>query len=95
MDYDHKQDAPATPTTMSNSPGQVFKKAVADIAPKNLLESLTKSQKHQTQHRSPARSRSLTAINKTAQGISRQSPGQKTATRATSYAKASTGGNKK
>jgi hypothetical protein len=72
---------------MSNSPGQAFKKAMADITPKNLLESLMKSQKHQTQHRSPAQSHSLTAINKTAQGISRHLPRQKTTTPATSYAK--------
>jgi hypothetical protein len=45
MEYNHKQDAPATPTTMSNSPGQVFKRAMADIAPKNLLESLTTNKK--------------------------------------------------
>jgi hypothetical protein len=54
MDYNHKHSTPATPTTMTNSLGQAFKKATMDIAPKNLLETLTKSQKHQTQHRSPA-----------------------------------------
>jgi hypothetical protein len=95
MDYNHKRNTPATPTTMSNSPGQASKKVTTDIAPKNLLETLTKSQNHQTQHRSPARSRSLTAINTTAQGISRQSPGHKSATPTTTYAKESTGGSKK
>jgi hypothetical protein len=95
MDYDHKRNTPATPTTMSNSPGQASKKATTDIAPKNLLETLTKSQNHQMQHRSPARLHSLMAINETAQGISRQSPGCKSATPATSYAKELTGGIKK
>jgi hypothetical protein len=52
MDYDHKHDAPATPTTMSNSPGQAFKKATTDITPKNLLETLTKAKtiKRNTDH---------------------------------------------
>jgi hypothetical protein len=95
MDYDHKRSTPASPTTMSNSLGQASKKVTTDIAPRNLLETLTKNQNHPTQHRSLARSRSLTAINETAQGISRQSPGRKSATPATSYTKESTGGNKK
>jgi ATP-dependent Clp protease ATP-binding subunit ClpA len=72
-----------------------FLKEQQQTSPQNLLESLMKSQKHQTQHRSLTQSRSLTAINETAQGISRHSPGQKTTTPATSYAKELTGGNKK
>jgi hypothetical protein len=95
MDYDHERNAPVTPTTMSNSLGQASKKVTTDITPMNLLETLTKSQNHQMQHRSLAQLRSLMAINKTVQGISRHSPGRKSATPTTSYAKESTGGNKK
>jgi hypothetical protein len=94
MDYDHKRNAPATPTTMSNSPTKLSKKPATEIVPKNLLDSLTRSQKQQQQHRSPARSHSLTAINEMAQGISRHSPARKTFIPTTSYAKETTGGNK-
>jgi hypothetical protein len=95
METDNKQDTPATPTTMSNSPRQISKKIATNIVPKNLLDSMNKLQKHRQPHQSPAQSRSLTAINETAQGIPRNSPGRKPTTTATSYAKETTGGNKK
>jgi hypothetical protein len=94
MDYNHKRDAPATPTTVLNSPAQLSKTTVTEIVPKNLLETLTRSQKQQPQHRSLAPSRSLAAVNKTAQGISHHSPGRKNSTPAASYTKEMTGGNK-
>jgi hypothetical protein len=52
MDYNHKRDAPATPTTMLNSPAQLSKKPTTEMAPKNLLETLTKSNvnNHNTTH---------------------------------------------
>jgi hypothetical protein len=80
METYNKRDTPATPTTMSNSPGQISKKLATDIVPKNLLDSMNKLQKHRQPHQSPAQSRSLTAINETAQGISQNSPGQKLTT---------------
>jgi hypothetical protein len=95
METNNKRDTPATPTTMSNSPGQISKKPATEIVPKNLLESMNKLQKHQPPHQSPAWSRSLTAINETAQGNSRNSPGRKPTTTATSYTKETTGGSKK
>jgi hypothetical protein len=43
MDYNNKHNTPATPTPMSNSPAQASKKVTTDLAPKNLLETLTKA----------------------------------------------------
>jgi hypothetical protein len=88
MDYDHKRDTPTTPTAMTDSPEQAQRKKANNMAPHNLMESLGKQkQTHQT----PTRSRSLTAINKTAQGITKHSPSQTTTT-STSYTKETTGG---
>jgi hypothetical protein len=50
MDQDNKRNTPATPTTMSSSPGQIHKKPATEIAPKNLLDSLNKTQKQQPLH---------------------------------------------
>jgi hypothetical protein len=50
MDQDNKRDTPATPTTMSNSPGQISKNPATEIVPKNLLECLNKTQKQQALH---------------------------------------------
>jgi hypothetical protein len=75
---------------MTNSPTWTQKTKKNDIAPQNLLETLSKPI-----HRAPTQSRSLAAISKTAQGISRNSPGRKHTTTSTSYAKGLTGGNKK
>jgi hypothetical protein len=91
MDYDHKRDTPTTPTTMTDSPERAQRKKANNMAPLNLMESLIKQK---PTHQTPTRSRSLTAINETAQGITKHSPGRTTTT-STSYAKETTGGNKK
>jgi hypothetical protein len=86
-----KQDTPTAPTEMSNSPIRTQKTQKTNIAPQNLLESLSKPANH-----TPTRSRSLAAISETAQGISRSSPRRKHATTtSTSYTKGTTGGNQK
>jgi predicted flavoprotein YhiN len=87
-DYDHKRDTPTTPTAMTDSPERAQSKKANNMAPHNLMESLVKQkQTHQT----PTRSHSLTAINKTAQRITKHSL-SRTTTTSTSYAKETTGG---
>jgi hypothetical protein len=86
--HQDKRDTPTTPTEMTNSPSQIQKTQKTDIAPHNLLETLSKPI-----HHTPTQSRSLAAISETAQGKTRNSPGRKHTTTTTSYAKGTTGGN--
>jgi hypothetical protein len=88
-DYDHKRDTPTTPTTMTNSPYHAQRKKANNMTPHNLMASLSKTK--QTHH-TPTRSRSLMAINETAQGITRHSPSQMSKNTSTSYANETTGG---
>jgi hypothetical protein len=71
LDYDHKRDTPTTPTAITNSPERAQRKKSNNMAPHNLMASFSKPK--QIYH-IPTRSCSLTAINKTAQGITRHSP---------------------
>jgi hypothetical protein len=90
MGYDlprDKRDTPTTPTEMTNSPTRIQKTQRTDIAPQNLLDTLSRPI-----HQTPTRSRSLAAISETAQGKTRNSPGRKQTTTTTSYAKGTTGG---
>jgi hypothetical protein len=85
-----KRDTPTTLTEMTNSPTQIQKTQKTDIAPQNLLDTLSKPM-----HRTPTRSCSLAAISETAQGKTRNSPGRKHISTTTSYANGMTGGSQK
>jgi hypothetical protein len=92
-DQDLKRDTPTAPAAISDSPECVLnKKTTANMVPQKLLDTLTGTTPI---HQTPTRSHTLTSIHETAQGIMRNSWGQKSTNFSTSYAKGTTGDNKK